>query len=159
MSAIPVSLAHQTEQCSNCNGSAFHVGFELIQKKCLRNRMTIVPLDKTRPKVLDQRTQDAAARTTHDSALLALQLVDYKPEVKVAMQYAFGTAFICDDEHAARKVMEDGSVASRGISLAGDDYNPNGVLTGGSRSKTSHLLKLQELQQIDDKLERHEVWS
>ena len=132
-------------------------GAELIEKKSLRKRYTIVPLNKTRAPILSSQKVDAAVTATHNRAALALSLVDYKADVKVAMQYAFGATFICDDEHAARKVMEDGSVRSRGVSLAGDDYNTNGVLTGGSRNHNSMLLKLQELQKIEDKLEQHEV--
>lgn len=132
---------------------------ELIEKKSLNKRFTIVPLNKTRPTLLNAQKQDAAVKATHNAAALALKLVDYDPEVKVAMQHAFGNTFICDDEHAARKVMEDHTVRCRGVSLAGDDYNTNGTLTGGSRNPNAMLLKLQQLQKIEEQLEAAEVRS
>jgi structural maintenance of chromosome 2 len=77
---------------------------------------------------------------------------------QVAMRYAFGMAFICEDEHAARKVMESPDVRARGVSLQGDDYNPAGTMTGGSRGDRAPVLtRLHEIAKIEEQLERHEA--
>ena len=46
----------------------------------------------------------------------------------------------------------------RGVSLQGDDYNPNGVMTGGSRGNTAPVLtRLLEVSEIEAQLAKHEV--
>jgi structural maintenance of chromosome 2 len=99
-----------------------------------------VPLNKTRVTVISQHKQGRAAQHTNGRAALALELTAFDQEVKVAMQYAFGNVFICEDRKAARKIMEASDVSCRAISLQGDDYSPAGTLTGGSRGNGERLL-------------------
>jgi structural maintenance of chromosome 2 len=133
-------------------------GAELIEGRCLKKRYTIVPLNKTRASCLPKHKQDRAGQQTHGRATLALELVGYDHDVSVAMQYAFGTTFVCEDEHAARKVMESSDVKCRGVSLQGDDYNPSGTMTGGSRGNNASVLaRLEELNRVEEELERHGV--
>lgn len=117
-----------------------------------------MPLDKVRASVVATRVQATAARATGNRSTLALELVGYEPDVERAMAFAFGQTFICEDEHAARKVMESGDIRCRGVSLAGDDYNPNGVMTGGSRgAHTPVLTRLLEVSEIEEQLAQHQA--
>lgn len=102
--------------------------------------------------------QQQAARATDGRATLALELVGYDHNVEVAMQHAFGNAFVCHDIQAAQKVAFSRDISCRGISLHGDDFSPAGTLTGGSRGKGTPLLaRLAELQQCEDQLAVHQV--
>lgn len=140
------------------NTDTTHAGAELIERKCLRKRITIVPLNKTRVNIVSQQKQGRAAAHTHGRATLALELASFDKDVTVAMQYAFGNVFICEDRNAARKVMESSDVACRAISLQGDDYSPAGTLTGGSRGNGEQLLtRLAAFADAEAELHQHEV--
>ena len=124
--------------------------------KCLKKRMTVVPLNKTRASVARPEKQQQAHAKTNGRATLALELVGYEQQVEVAMKYAFGMAFVCDDKNAAQKVSEE--VRIRGVSLQGDDFNPNGTITGGSRSQNTPVLQaLIAVNATDQELQQHEV--
>lgn len=120
--------------------------------------MTIVPLNKTKARVIPPTKQQQAASATSGRATLALGLVGYEREVEVAMQHAFGNAFVCQDVQAAQKVAFSRDISCRGISVQGDDFSPAGTLTGGSRGKGAPLLaQLSELQQCENELASHQV--
>lgn len=117
-----------------------------------------MPLNKTRASRVGAKAQESAHRQTKGRAQLAIDLVDFDEAVNVAMEYAFGTTFVCEDEHAARRVMED--VRCRAVALNGDEYNPAGTMSGGSRgNRTPVLVLIGELGEIDAKLTQHEVRS
>ena len=48
------------------------------------------------------------------------------------MKFWFGDVFICEDNETAKKVAYDPRVRMRCVTLDGDVYSPNGVLTGGN---------------------------
>jgi len=113
---------------------------QLLSGGQLRNRVTIIPLNKVSARPLQDAAKAAAAELAGDKAIPALELVGYDIELKAAMQYAFGSAFVCDDSGTAKKLAFHKDVASRCVTLDGDDFNPSGTLTGGSRSKTNSIL-------------------
>ena len=50
----------------------------------------------------------------------------------------------------------DKQVSKRSVTLTGDDFNPSGTLTGGSRNKTSSVLtQLQELCEAEGRLQEN----
>eukprot|EP00892_Ulva_mutabilis_P006290 jgi/Ulvmu1/4032/UM019_0009.1 len=133
------------------------VGRELLKHGGLRRRVTIVPLNKTRAHVIATNKQQQAARATNGRATLALELVGYEREVEVAMQHAFGSSFVCQDTQAAQKVAFSRDIFCRGISIQGDDFNPAGTVSGGSRGKGIPVLaRLTELQQCEHELSSHQ---
>ena len=48
------------------------------------------------------------------------------------MKFVFGDAFICEDSETAKKVAFDPRVRMRCVTLDGDTYSPNGILSGGN---------------------------
>lgn len=137
-----------------------HAGAELIERNCLQKRVTIVPLNKTRAAVASAQKQGRAAAHTHGRAALALELVAADADVAVAMQYAFGNVFICEDRNAARRVVEAGDVACRAVTLQGDDYAPAGTITGGSRGRGEQLLvRVAAYAEAEAELRRHQARS
>lgn len=62
------------------------------------------------------------------------------------------------DSGTAKKLAFAREVAQRCITLEGDDFNPGGLLTGGSRgSGRSLLLQLHELLEAEQRLAHHQA--
>lgn len=129
---------------------------QLLSGGQLRNRVTIIPLNKVSARPLQGAAKAAAAELAGDKAIPALELVGYDSELEAAMRYAFGSAFVCNDSATARKLAFHKDVASRCVTLDGDDFNPSGTLTGGSRSKTNSILsQLHALAACEVELSEH----
>lgn len=144
--------------CQSTIAPTICAGRDLLKHGGLKRRVTLVPLNKTKARVVAPNKQQQAACATDGRATLALELVGYEHNVEVAMQHAFGNAFVCQDIQAAQKVAFSRDISCRGISLQGDDFSPAGTLTGGSRGKGTPLLaRLAELQHCEDQLAVHQV--
>ena len=129
---------------------------QLLSGGQLRNRVTIIPLNKVSARPLPAAAKAAAAELAGDKAVPALELVGYDGELEAAMQYAFGSAFVCQDSSTAKKLAFHKDVASRCVTLDGDDFNPSGTLTGGSRSKTTSILsQLHALAECEAEMVEH----
>ncbi|CAN0316809.1 unnamed protein product, partial [Discosporangium mesarthrocarpum] len=62
------------------------------------------------------------------------------------MAYVFGSTIICDSFDAAKQVAFDKGVRARTVTLEGDSFEPQGTLTGGSKSQLGVVLaRLGEL--------------
>ncbi|WIA16380.1 hypothetical protein OEZ85_013075 [Tetradesmus obliquus] len=128
----------------------------LLDRGQLTKRVTIIPLNQVRYQDTHPSVLSAAAQMGGGKAQPALQLVGYAPEVEAAVKYAFSTTFVCQDTGTAKKLAFSREVNSRCITLEGDDFNPSGLLTGGSRGAGgSLLLRLHELLEAEDKLAAH----
>ncbi|KAF6256242.1 structural maintenance of chromosomes protein 2 [Scenedesmus sp. NREL 46B-D3] len=130
----------------------------LLDRGQLSKRVTIIPLNQVRYQEAHPPVLAAAARLGGGRAQPALQLIGYEREVEAAVKYAFGTTFVCQDTGTAKKLAFAREVNTRCITLEGDDFNPSGLLTGGSRGAGgSLLLKLHELLEAEDHLAGHQA--
>lgn len=78
---------------------------KLLDKGKLERRTTIIPLNKIAGRKLDKRVVAAAEDLVgRDNVWPALSLIDYDPVLQPAMEYIFGTTFICRDLNIAKKV-------------------------------------------------------
>ena len=66
-----------------------------------------------------------------DNVHTALSLVGYEGELQKAMEFVFGSAFICRNMDDAKKVTYDQRVMKKSVTLEGDSFDPAGTLTGG----------------------------
>lgn len=130
-------------------------GKQLLENGRLRKRVTILPLNKIRASEAPANVVAAARQLGGDRASLALQLVCYDEELHSVMSYAFGNAFVCEDAGTAKKLAFSKDVNRRCVTLEGDDFNPSGTLTGGSRSTSSLLLNLHDLMEAEEQLRAH----
>nr|TKR91180.1 hypothetical protein D5086_0000226910 [Populus alba] len=107
---------------------------QLLQNGDLRRRVTIVPLNKIQSHTVHPRIQQAAVRLVgKENAELALSLVGYDEELKTAMEYVFGSTFVCKTMDAAKEVAFSREIRTPSVTLEGDIFQPSGLLTGGSR--------------------------
>lgn len=141
----------------------------LLQKGELKRRVTIIPLNKISGGVINQNVVNKAKNIVsryyiilrdvtifigipqvgHDNAHLALSLVGYDEELQTAMEYVFGNAFVCTNMDAAKKVTFNESVMKKSVTLAGEMFDPQGTLTGGSRNQTGSVLEqLHEFSEV-----------
>ena len=85
---------------------------------------------------------------------LALSLVGYEDEVNKAMEYVFGSTFVCADAETAKLVTFNPAVRMRCVTVEGDVYDPSGTLSGGSSPSSSGILiQIQKLNEITKQLE------
>lgn len=133
-------------------------GKQLLQKGGLRKRVTIIPLNKIQTHPVPPRHQNAAARLVgKGNAEVAISLVGYDEELKSAMEYVFGSTFVCKTVDAAREVAFSREVGIPSVTLEGDIFQPSGLLTGGSRRGGGDLLRqLHALAEAQSKLSIHQ---
>jgi structural maintenance of chromosome 2 len=114
----------------------------LLSKGRLRSRTTLVPLNRVRPgRPLAPAALRAAAAAGPGAAVPALDLVACDRAVDRAAAYAFGGAFVAADrETATRIAFGPRDARARCVTRAGDDFNPGGTLTGGSRAAGGRVL-------------------
>ncbi|XP_047264461.1 structural maintenance of chromosomes protein 2-1 isoform X2 [Capsicum annuum] len=133
-------------------------GKQLLQKGGLRKRVTIIPLNKIQTHPVPPRHQNAAAKLVgKGNAEVAISLVGYDEELKSAMEYVFGSTFVCKTIDAAREVAFSREVGIPSVTLEGDIFQPSGLLTGGSRRGGGDLLRqLHALAEAESKLSSHQ---
>ncbi|KAJ7300253.1 hypothetical protein O6H91_Y027600 [Diphasiastrum complanatum] len=114
----------------------------LIEKGGLRRRVTIIPLNKIQSHTIPVRIQETAQKLVGpENAKPALSLVGYDEELKVAMEFVFGGAFVCKSLETAKEVAFHKDIHTASVTLDGDIFEPRGLLTGGSRRGGGELLR------------------
>lgn len=134
-------------------------GKAILDRGKLERRVTIIPLDKIRPR----KVTDAAARRATDiaqslnsEAWPAIELVGFDEEVRGAMEYVFGSSVIVDGSKAANQICD--STKTRTVTLDGDVYDPSGTISGGSKNNLgSTLSELTKLADASSNLETGKV--
>ncbi|KHN37626.1 Structural maintenance of chromosomes protein 2-1 [Glycine soja] len=82
-----------------------NTGKQLLQNGNLRRRVTIIPLNKIQSYNVSSRVQQAAVRLVgKGNAEIALSLVGYEEELQSAMEYVFGSTFVCKTIDAAKEI-------------------------------------------------------
>lgn len=147
---------------STCGGGRLYnvvVDDETVSKKILLNgnlqsRVTFIPMNKIRARRLQpERVQAAQRLVGTENCMLALDLIDYDPQLATVMEYVFGNTLICTDLATAKKVTYHPQVKAPTVTLDGDTVDPSGSLSGGAVSQQiPTLLKVAELNEFGEKL-------
>lgn len=78
---------------------------KLLDKGRLERRTTIIPLNKITGRRIEQRTIHVAQNLVgKDNVWPAMSLIKYDPVLEPAMEYIFGSTFVCRDLNIAKKV-------------------------------------------------------
>jgi structural maintenance of chromosome 2 len=132
-------------------------GTQLLQNGKLRKRVTIIPLNKISAFRASAQKIGAAQKLAPGKVDLALSLIGYDDEVTAAMEFVFGSTFVCEDAETAKRVTFDKNILMKSVTLEGDVYDPSGTLSGGSAPQSSGVLvTLQKLNEISEDLESQE---
>ncbi|CAM9771112.1 unnamed protein product, partial [Ectocarpus sp. 4 AP-2014] len=132
----------------------------LLERGNLKRRVTIIPLNKITPNPLRPNQLNRAAsiaQRMNGTASCAIELVGYDDELRGAMSYVFGSSIVCDSLQIAKEVAFDRGVRAKTVTLEGDSFEPQGTLTGGSKSQLGVILgRLAELQSASRELGVHQ---
>ncbi|CAK5079295.1 unnamed protein product [Meloidogyne enterolobii] len=115
----------------------------LIDKKCIQNRVTMLPMDKieVRGVVSKRQIQEAKLMVGDENVFVPRELIEYEPELEPVINFVFGNSLIClNMEQANLLTYKNQNVNCRTVTLNGDDLNPRGILTGGSRNHKASVL-------------------
>ncbi len=130
-------------------------GKALLSRGNLKQRVTIIPLDKIKSKGITNAAVNMArsmADQMDSVASPAIELVGFDEEVRSALEYVFGSTLIVEGTEAANKICD--ATKTRTVTLDGDVYDPSGTISGGSKNNLGTTLsKLTELTESSAKLE------
>lgn len=158
---LPESSNDLAEALQTCAGGRLYnvvvdtsdVASQILERGQLKRRVTLIPLDKIKVYSIPPRTTEYAKQIAPGKVELAINLIEYEPEVAKAMEYIFSSTFICNDPLTAKNITFDPKIRSRSITLDGDVYDPEGNLSGGSkRGNSAVLIKLQQYNRCAQKL-------
>lgn len=122
----------------------------LIDRGQLKRRVVTIPLNKIRgqqvkPEVLNTAKDLVGSNNVHS----AISLVEFDPSYKPVMEFVFGSKLICTTLDGAKQVAFHPRIMSHTVTLDGDHFDPEGMLTGGARRERVDILKkVRELQQL-----------
>ncbi|CAH8560447.1 unnamed protein product [Heterobilharzia americana] len=118
-----------------------HTGKSLLARGQLRQRITILPLNKIHGNpVPDATVQRAQLLVGADNVVTALSLIEFDDIFKPVMEYVFGGALICPNMAIAKRVAFHPGIEKKTVTLEGDVFDPQGTLCGGSRASFSDGL-------------------
>ncbi|PWA92536.1 RecF/RecN/SMC [Artemisia annua] len=132
---------------------------QIIENRELRGRVTTIPLNIIKSKPVQPQVQKAVVELVGEgNAKVALLLVGYANEVKIAMEFVFVDTFFCKTNDVAKKVRYccfcsiafGRQVKTRSVTSEGDLFQPGGVMTGGSfrhggdKLRQLHVKRLSE---------------
>ncbi len=127
----------------------------LLESGSLKRKVTIIPMNKIKANVISERVLKIAREIVgKDQVYSALTLIDYDPIYKPVMEYVFGGKLICKTLEAAKQVAFNQQILTNAVTLEGDHFDPEGVLSGGARAENGNILvKLAELKEDRDEIE------
>lgn len=75
-----------------------------------------------------------------DHVWRAIDLVDFHPELRPAMEHILGGAFVCSSVDVAKELIFRHGVGHLAVTLDGDKINKSGELSGGAPPSGGSLL-------------------
>lgn len=128
---------------------------EILDKGNLKRRHNLIALNKVQGRQVDRRAVDSAKRLANDENVLAIQdLIEFEPDFKSAMEYAFGDTILAPDVDKAMKITYS-NLKKKTVTLDGDVIMPGGDMSGGAVSRSEcFLVALTKLRsKLDEKME------
>ena len=134
---------------SNVIVDSEQTGRQLLESGCLQQRVTLIPLSRINqqsaiPAAVAERASSLVGR---DNARVAVECVQFERTVEPAMQFVFGSSFVCPDVQTASQLAFTSTIARRAVTLDGDVIDPHGTMEGGvSAQQQAEGLSLVQLQ-------------
>lgn len=102
---------------------------------------TFIPLDTIQAKTINDRLRSVAR-----GARLAIDVIQYDPSIEGAMQYACGSALVCDTLDIARQVSYGKKFEAKTVTLDGTVIHKSGLITGGQSGERVKRWGEREIQ-------------
>ena len=117
--------------------STSDVATELFSQKAFNGFEKLMPIDRINGRIELAPTVKKIKQLTGDKAELALNLITYNKTYEKVLANMFGSIFVCDDQTTARKLCYENNGIGRFncITLQGDLYKTDGVMSGGSQTQ------------------------
>jgi structural maintenance of chromosome 2 len=127
----------------------------LLKNNCFKYRVNLIPNNKIESRDVKQEVVDYVRNVARGKAKFAQELITYHIHVANTMKYIFGNVIICEDSDTAKKLAFDPLVKMKTVTLAGDIYNPVGVVEGGHSEELYGILKKVKEIKILEEDKRH----
>lgn len=126
----------------------------LLSRKCFDYWVVMIPNNKITNKSISNDVRRAIEDIAGNDARLALDLIKFDEEYTPAMQFVFGSTYICTNSEIAKKLAYNDRIKVRCVNLEGDIFDPTGTMTGGANFRNSEniILKVQELNFVQGKI-------
>lgn len=133
---------------------------EILDKGNLKRRHNLIALNKVQGRSIDRRDVEAAKKVAKDQNVIAIMdLIEFDPALRPAMQYVFGDTIVAPDVDKAMKITYS-NLRKRTVTLDGDIIMPGGDMSGGAVSRQESFLVtliklksiLQEKSQLEERL-------
>ena len=149
--AIEIALGNSVHNVVTQNDRDASLLIDHLKKNKL-GRVTFLPIDSIRPRMLEENLLRDAKRARGYIGL-ASELVKTRPELTDIIDNLLGRIVVVDTLDNGIAMAKAARYAYRVVSLAGDVVNPGGSLTGGSiNRKGANLLgRARELEDIRKK--------
>lgn len=113
----------------------------ILERGELKRKVTIIPMNQIRAHVINEKTVQAARKLVGaENVHPAIDLVEFDPQYRTVMEYVFGSRLVCTTLDAAKEVAFNPNVMCSTITLDGDHFDPEGILSGGARGERAQLL-------------------
>ena len=97
----------------------------------LKRKCTVIPMNQIRSnKVSEQVLRTAQSLVGAENVFTALSLVTFDPVYRPVMEYVFGSRLVCFSLEQAKKVAFHPQIMTSTITLDGDSFDPEGIITG-----------------------------
>uniref|UniRef100_A0A1I7SIJ2 SMC hinge domain-containing protein n=1 Tax=Bursaphelenchus xylophilus TaxID=6326 RepID=A0A1I7SIJ2_BURXY len=114
----------------------------LLKSGQLERRVVFIPLDDIQSRTVGDRQYQRAVQLVGEGHVYrAIDLVEFSPDIRKAVEFALGSMLICTDMNRAREVCFDHQVHTRVVTLDGEDFRPDGVLSGGGTGNKGRCLR------------------
>ncbi|KAM0678384.1 Structural maintenance of chromosomes protein 2 [Binucleata daphniae] len=147
-----------------------NIGEELI-KNSGNKRMNVIPLNKIKStynsavsKEISKREWNKNSKSdmnnenanTYSSPNCAINYLRYDSFLKPAIDYIFGSFYVCESKEDAKKVCFEYNTTC--VTVDGNVYDPRGVVTGGSKKRFVHEnISKTEIEELEKKLKNLNV--
>jgi structural maintenance of chromosome 2 len=121
----------------------------LLTKKSFGN-VSILPINKTNANICPEVKKQAIYKAFGRKAVLALDVIECSNEVKNTVAFVFGNFFICETKEIAERIAYDPNYKRRAITLEGDSYNPDGIMSGGEAAASKFFSEAKDFKKCED---------
>ncbi|WAR24761.1 SMC2-like protein [Mya arenaria] len=134
-----------------------NTGKQLLQKGELRQRVTIIPLNKISARAIPgDIVKRAEGLVGPNNVHTALSLITYEGDLESAMQFVFGTAFVCPDMDTAKRVTFDDRIQKKTTNSILEKLDEYQQTETALRQKQEQLARVeQELANIRTVAQRY----
>ncbi len=107
---------------------------KLLKRGNLQRRTTFLPLDTMQANVIPEG-EIRRVQKTHgkDNVFRAIDLIDFDPELRTALEFVFGGIVVCSNLEVAKKIAYEDRLKSCSlcVTFGGDQVKPSGEMSGG----------------------------